>query len=163
MNPSPHSAVLAAIAALLGQAAAAAPAAACSGKMSGSVEATFTCEASVTTTADGTAVFVLNGTTAIDGVPSYTPGAFEVPGVLAVKTYTLATLGMGKASVAAESGTLYTAAKTSSERGEVEITFTSVRERSDAPGTYDVRGRYHARLVPAGSGKTGEVRIDVTF
>ena len=70
---------------------------------------------------------------------------------------------MGKASVAAEGGVLYTAAKTSGRRGEVTLTLTSLRASATIAGAFEVHGIYRARLVPVGAGKTGEVVVEVRF
>ena len=149
------------IAAALAFALATTPAApGCSGTLSGSVTGAFTCDASLADTGGGATALVLTPRGPIDGVPSYAPGAFELPGKPAPGTYTLATLGPGRASVAAEGGTLYTATKTSSQRGEVTLVLSSVRREG---GRLVPHGTYRARLVPAGGGKTGEVVVEVRF
>jgi hypothetical protein len=135
----------------------------CSGTLSGAATGKFQCVVSVTKGAEGQIFFVITPKDAIRDVPVYAPGAFELPEPPAVTRYTLETLGMGKASVALEKGALYTAAKTSGQRGEVELTFTRVQKDAPAPGAWTVQGRYHARLLPAGAGKTGEVVVDVKF
>ena len=70
---------------------------------------------------EGLAVLVIEATAPIPGVPAFSPGAFEIPEPVRAGTYTLDTLGQGLASLAAEGGTLYTAARTS-RRGEVQVT-----------------------------------------
>jgi hypothetical protein len=156
----PRLAPLALLAVLALPASAAGPG--CRGTLSGAAAGAFTCDVSFSVTDEGRHVFVVNPRGPIDGVPSYAPGAFELPGPPRPGTYTLSTLGPGRASVAAEGGTLYTATKTSSERGEVTLVLASVRE---APGGKGLRahGTYRARLVPAGGGKSGEVVIEVVF
>jgi hypothetical protein len=146
-----------------GKRAGAAPASACRGTLSGAAKGKFECLVSVTKGPEGQIFFVITAKDTLPDVPVYAPGAFELPGAPAVTRYTLDTLGMGKASVALEKGALYTAAKTSGQRGEVELTFTRVQKDAPAPGAWTVRGRYHARLLPAGEGKTGEVVVDVKF
>jgi len=131
-----------------------------SGTLSGSVTGAFTCDAALVESGEGALALVLTPRGPIDGVPSYAPGAFELPGKPAPGTFTLATLGPGRASVAAEGGTLYTATKTSSQRGEVTLVLTSVRREG---GRLVAHGTYRARLVPAGGGKTGEVVVEVRF
>jgi len=153
---------LAMAAALLATALPAAAAPRCKGKISGAVRGSFTCQASVFTK-DDTVYFQIAPDKPIEGIPSYAPGAFELPDKPAAGAYTLDTLGSGRASVAAEGGTLYTATKTSSQRGEVQLTFRSVRPAPKAPGAWLVRGRYRAVLIPAGAGKTGQVVVDVEF
>jgi hypothetical protein len=135
----------------------------CSGKVTGSISARFSCLAEVITTQDGKPVFVITAREAIPDVPAIRPGAFELPSSPATGTYTLGELGMGLASLAAEGGTLYTAAKTSSQRGEVTLTLRSVKPLRERPGAFAVHGSYRARLLPTGGGKTGEVVLDVSF
>lgn len=99
----------------------------------------------------------------IPDLPSCAPGSFEIPEPPSPGTYTLDQLGMGRATVAAKGGTLYVATKTSSQRGEVQVTFTSVRPDPKSKGGFLVQGTYRARLIPAGGGKSGEVVIEVEF
>ncbi len=139
-------------------ASAAAPA--CSGKLSGAVEGKFGCAVSVTAGEGGAAFLTIAPTSEVEGVPSLVPGSFEVTGLLAPGTYDLSRLGMGKAAVAVEGGALYTATKTSGQRGEVTLVLRKVRKVKDA---WEVHGTYRARLFPAGGGKTGEVVVDVKF
>jgi hypothetical protein len=152
------------IAALL--AASAAPVAAaepgCRGTLAGSVRGSFACSAAVVAR-EGVSYFVVEPAGPVDGVPAYAPGAFEIPGNVEARTYDLDSLGMGRASVAAEGGTLYTATKTANRRGEVRLTLRTVRSVAGSPGAYAVHGTYRARLVPAGDGKTGEVIVEVRF
>ncbi len=135
----------------------------CTGKITGPVTATFTCLADVERTEAGTPVFVITPRDTIADVPVYKPGAFELPGAPEARTYTLADLGLGMASLAVEGGALYTATKTSSQRGEVTLTFRSVKPDPARPGWWAVHGTYRARLVPASAGKTGEVVFEVSF
>jgi hypothetical protein len=152
--------------ALLAVLLAALPAAAgepgCRGTLAGSVRGAFACSAAVVVRG-GASYFVIEPAGPVEGVPAYAPGAFELRGKVEAGTYDLDRLGMGRASVAAEGGTLYTATKTTGRRGEVKLTLTSVRRVAGAPGAYAVRGTYRARLVPAGDGKSGEVVVEVRF
>jgi hypothetical protein len=70
---------------------------------------------------------------------------------------------MGRASVAADGGTLYTATRTTGQRGEVKLVLATVKKTAKVKGTWEVHGTYRARLIPAGGGKTGEVVVDVKF
>lgn len=156
--------VSAAILALLtGTAVPAAEPARCEGTLSGDVTAKFACSVVLGTQAGGDLAFVISIPGPLEGVPSLVPGAFELPAPAKKGTFTLNELGMGKASVAKEGGALYTATKTSSQRGEVTLTLTSVKRSAKIPGGYDVRGTYRAKLVPVGGGLTGEVVVDVKF
>jgi hypothetical protein len=136
---------------------------ACRGTVSGAVKGGFDCEARMTTSEDGKFHFVLAAKDMIAGVPTYQPGSFELPGVPTVRTYTLDDLGVGIASVAREGGTLFTAAKTSSQRGEVTLELRNVKPDPGGRGTYVVHGTYRARLLPAGAGKRGEVIVEASF
>lgn len=135
----------------------------CAGKLSGDVTATFGCTAFLGTGPGGERVFVIHLSGPVAGVPAVAPGAFEVPGPLAARTFTLDELGPGKASVAVERGALYTAAKTTSQRGEVTLRLSSVRKSATIAGAFEVHGSYRARLLPVGSGRVGEVVVDVRF
>ena len=141
----------------------AADAPACHGTISGAVKGGFTCLAAIVPGDSGQRFFVITPKDVVEGVPTYQPGSFELPQPVAAGTYTLDNLGMGLASVAAESGTLYTAAKTSTRRGEVTLTIRSAKEDPSRAGAFTVHGTYRARLVPAGAGKTGEVVVEVSF
>jgi hypothetical protein len=140
---------------------AAAPA--CTGKLSGAVTGSFECEVSIVKNDEGKEFLVIAGKGPIDNVPSYVPGSFEVTGLLRPGTYTLDQLGGGRASVAAENRTLYTATKTTGQKGEVTLVFKTVKQDPLREGAYQVHGSYRARLLPAGGGKSGEVIVEVEF
>lgn len=152
-----------AVALALAAFAAAAKPPACKGTLSGKVKASFSCDVTVFTSDQGVPVIVVQGRDLIADVPSYAPGAFELPAPVRAGTYTLADLGMGKAAVAAEGGALYTATKTTGQRGEVTLVLRTVKENPKSKGTWTVQGTYRARLIPVGAGKEGEVVVDVTF
>lgn len=155
--------VLAALAALPLAAAPKQPSAGCHGRVTGVVTAEFTCLADVTTSDAGVPVFTVTPRDQIAGAPVYKPGAFELPEAPAARTYTLDHLGMGMASLAVEGGALYTATKTSSQRGEVTLTLRSVKRDPSRPGAWIVHGSYRARLVPTTVDKTGEAVFEVSF
>lgn len=147
-------------AALAAPAGAGAPA--CKGTLSGAARGSFTCKVSAFEK-DGGHYLVFEPAGPVEGVPGYWPGSFQLPGKLEARRYTLDDMVAGRASVGVEGGALYTATKTSGQRGEVAIELRSVAPDRAAPGSYRVRGSYRARLLPAGAGKSGEVRLDVTF
>jgi hypothetical protein len=89
------------------------------------------------------------------------PGSFLVARPIKPGTLTLETIGLGRATVAKEGGTLYIASKTQSTRGEVTLTITSVEPAGR--GFHLIHGTYRARLLPAGAGKSGEVIVEATF
>lgn len=135
----------------------------CRGEITGAVSARFGCLAEAWTADAGTPVFVITPKDVLPDVPVYKPGAFELPAAPSVRTYTLSQLGMGMASLAIDGGALFTATKTSSQRGEVTLTLRSVERHPGRAGAWVVHGTYRARLVPAGAGKTGEVVFEVSF
>jgi antitoxin (DNA-binding transcriptional repressor) of toxin-antitoxin stability system len=135
----------------------------CRARLSGAVKGSFRCVAAVVLGEDGVPVFTISPAEKVPGVDSCVPAAFQLPAPLGPGTFTLASLGMGRAVVAAEGGTLYTATKTTSTRGEVSLTLRSVKAGTGAGGTHTVRGTYRARLVPAASPKQDEVVVEVTF
>ena len=136
---------------------------ACQGRLSGKVTGTFTCDVTLSEPGDGEAMFVVQPRGPIPDVPAYAPGAFRVPLPVRARTFTLDDLGMGKASVAAEGGALYTATKTTGQRGEVTLVLREVKQDPGKKGAWVVHGTYRARLVPAGAGKQGDVLVEVAF
>lgn len=151
------------LAALLLASALAAPAApACKGTISGAVKGSFTCKVGAFAK-DGSHYLVIEPQGPVEGVPGYWPGSFELPGKPEARRYTLDELVAGRASVAAEGGALYSATKTSGQRGEVTLELRSVVADGKQAGAFRVRGSYRARLIPVGAGKSGEVQLDVTF
>ena len=123
----------------------------------------FDCQVSVTEGEGGALYLVIAATSQVEGIPSLVPGSFEVTGLLAPGTYSLGDLGVGKAAVAAEGGTLYTATRTTGQRGEVKLVLSKVEKGAKGKGPFVVHGSYRARLIPAGGGKTGEVVVEVAF
>lgn len=136
---------------------------ACRGRLSGKVTGTFACDVSLTEPGDGEAMFVVQPRGPVPDVPAYAPGAFRVPLPVRAGTFTLQDLGMGKASVAAEGGVLYTATKTTGQRGEVTLLLREARPDPGRKGAWIVHGTYRAKLIPAGAGKQGEVLVEVDF
>lgn len=152
------------VAALL-VALAAAPAAtapACQGTLSGSAKGSFPCRVSAFAQ-DGNHYLVIEPLGPVEGVPGYWPGSLQLPGKPVARRYGLDDLVAARASVGAEGGTLYTATKTSSQRGEMTLQLRSVKADKAKPGVFLVRGTFRAKLIPVGAGKSGEVQLDVTF
>jgi hypothetical protein len=135
----------------------------CQGTLSGKVTGSFTCDVALVEPGDGQATFMVQPRGPVADVPAYAPGAFRLPLPVTAGTYTLDDLGMGKASVAAEGGALYTATKTSGQRGEVTLVLRSVKQDPKRPGVWIAHGTYRARLIPAGAGKQGDVVVEVSF
>jgi len=134
----------------------------CRGTISGAVQGAFPCKLGAFSRGGGY-FLVIEPLGPVEGVPGYSPGSFELPGKPEARRYTLDELVAGRASVAAEGGALYSATKTSGQRGEVTFQLRSVRADPVAAGSYRVHGTYRARLIPVGAGKSGEVLLDVTF
>jgi hypothetical protein len=156
-----RSAVLLASLALAAAPARAAPD--CRGTLSGAAKGAFGCVAVLASDDEGKVFFVLQAKDAVQGVPSYAPGAFELPGAPAVRTYRLADLGAGKASVLVDAGTMYSATKTTGTRGEVTLTLKSVKRDPKKKSAWVAHGTYRARLLPAGSPREDEVVVEATF
>ena len=153
---------LASLAALAAALALPARAAECRGRISGDIQARFACLVTLAPGEDGTPVFTITAKDVIPEIPVYKPGSFLVPAPVKARRYRLDDLGMGMASLAIDGGALYTATKTSSQRGEVTLVLKRVQV-GKTQGAYVVRGTYTARLVPAGAGKEGTVVVDVKF
>lgn len=135
----------------------------CQGRLSGKVTGTFACDVSLTEPGDGEAMFAVQPRGPVPDVPAYAPGAFRVPLPVRTGKFTLDELGMGKASVAAEGGVLYTATKTTGQRGEVTLLLREAKPDPGKKGAWIVHGTYRAKLIPAGAGKQGEVLVEVDF
>lgn len=162
MNSTRYLRAAAVLALLLAGPAARAAEPECKGTISGSVTATFGCLAGVTSHS-GKYFFVVTGKDKLEKIPSYVPGSFELPGEPKVGTYTLDDLGLGRAAVAADGGALYSAQKTSSQRGEVTVKLTEVKPDPALAGTWKIHGTYRAVMPVVGGGKTGEVILEVRF
>jgi hypothetical protein len=132
----------------------------CTGTLSGDVQGTFACQAGFVDAEDGALVLVIQATGPVEKVAALAPGAFVVPRPPRPGTLTLDGLGPGRASVAVDGGALYTATRTSSQRGEVVLVLHTVRAAGQG---WSAHGTYRARLVPAGGGRSGEVVVEVTF
>lgn len=137
--------------------------AACRGKISGDIKGEFSCIVTLGPDDGGTQVFTITPKDVLPDIPVYKPGSFQVPAPVKPGKLGLEELGMGMASLAIDGGALYTAAKTSSQRGEVTLELRSVKPDPARPGGFVVHGSYRARLVPAGSGKKGEILFEVSF
>jgi len=135
----------------------------CHGRISGAVNGGFECVVTLKEVGEGMALFDVQPTAPVEGVPSFAAGSFQVPLPVEVRTYTLDALGQGRASLIDADGTLYSATKTTRQRGEVTIVLTSVKRDTKVPGTWVIHGSYRARLVPAGSASRSEVQLDVKF
>jgi hypothetical protein len=145
--------------------AAAAEPAGCTGTLSGAFKATFKCGVVVRDLGDGTAVVeIALKEKKIDGVTSFAPGGWIIPGRPAKGTYPLAALGQGRSSLILEAdGTLFSAQRTHQDRGEVSLTFTKVKKSAAAPGTYEVSGTFSATLPAAASKRTDAITVQVKF
>jgi hypothetical protein len=138
--------------------------AACTGTLSGAHQATFKCGVVVRDLGDGTAVieFALDGS--LDGIHSFSPGGWIIPGTPAKGTYPFSALGQGRSGLILEAdGTLFSAQRTYQERGEVSLTFTKVKRSTVAPGTYEVSGSFTAKLPASASKRTDAITVQVKF
>jgi len=137
----------------------------CSGTLSGAFKAAFKCGVVVRDLGDGTAVIEIALTEKdIPGVTSVGLGGWIIPGTPAKGSYPFAALGQGRSSLILEAdGTLFSAQRTSQERGEVSLTLTKVTKSTKAPGTYQVSGSFTAILPAAASRRTDTIVVKVKF
>jgi hypothetical protein len=163
MHPSAVTLVTAAALALVAGPARAG-AAECTGTLSGAHQASFKCGVVVRDLGDGTAVIEIKLKERLDGVGSFTPAGWIIPGAPAPGTYPFAALGQGRSSLILEAdGTLFSAQRTSSERGDAVLTLTKVKKAAKAPGTWEVSGTFTATLPAAASRRTDEIVVRVKF
>jgi hypothetical protein len=147
-------------------AAAAKPAgpATCTGTLSGAVQATFKCGVVMRDLGDGTAVIEFALAEKLDGIQSFSPGGWIIPGVPAKGTYPFGALGEGRSGLILEAdGTLFSAQRTYQERGEVSLTLTKVKKSAATPGTWEVSGSFTAKLPAAASKRTDAITVEVKF
>lgn len=157
-------ALLTAAAALLAAGPALAEPAPCTGTLSGATKASFKCGVVVRDLGDGTAVLEIALKEKIDGVAAFGPAGWIIPGAPAKRTYAFADLGQGRASLILEAdGTLFSAQRTSSERGDVTLVLTRVQRSTRQPGTWEVSGSYTATLLAAASPRTDSITVQVKF
>lgn len=157
-------ALLTAAAALLAAGPARAEPAPCTGTLSGAAKATFKCGVVVRDLGDGTAVLEIALKEKIDGVTAFGPAGWIIPGDPARRTYAFAELGQGRASLILEAdGTLFSAQRTSSERGDVTLVLTKVQRSATQPGTWAVSGSYTATLLAAASRRTDSITVQIKF
>lgn len=134
--------------------------AACQGTLRGAVEGTFRC--TVEARPDGEAVGL--SVTALGPVGesrSFAPGGFQLAAPLRAGTYRLGDMQAARSSIIASTGALYSATRTSGQRGEVTLTLSSVA--GPKGGAYRVHGTLHAVLLPSGSPRQDSVTLDVEF
>ncbi len=159
-------AIAAALALAAGAVRAADPApAGCTGTLSGAVTGTFKCGVLVRDLEDGTAVLEIKLVEKPDTLDAFFPGNWILPGGPKVQAYPFEVLGHGRSSlIVVEGGTLYSAQRSSSERGEVTIVLTRVTPQKTKPATWAVGGSLRATLPPAASlNKKAPIVLDVRF
>lgn len=155
---------LAAAVALAAGAAQAAEPIPCTGTLSGAATGTFKCGLVVRDLGDGTAVLEIVHKEKTEGVRAFTPGGWIIPGTPAKRTYAFADLGQGRSSLILEAdGTLFSAQRTSAERGDVTLVLTNAKAAPKAPGTWEVSGSFKATLLAAASRRTDAVTVEVKF
>lgn len=137
----------------------AADGAGCSGSVAGAASGEFTC--SVTVRVDGAkALLEIAPEGKVAGLAALSPASFELPSPLRPGTWTLATLGPGRARAVTDGGQAFAAQGT---RGEVTLVIEQAERYPQARGFYVVSGTLTARLVPERAGGAGELTLDVRF
>jgi len=129
----------------------------CTGRLSGAVTGTFTCDVTVTIAGDK-ATFHVEPLGGVPGVRTLLPADFELAMPLRAATYAREAVG-GSAVVELEGGQRYTA---SARRGEVSLVLESAERYVQARNFYVVSGTLTAHLVGDGQLR-GEVVVDLRF
>lgn len=130
----------------------------CTGTLSGAIKGQFPCR--VTVAIDGaTATFTVVPLTAVAGVRTLVPAAFQLTAPLRPQSYARDAITAGEAVVELMGGQRYTA---SSRRGEVALTLDSAERYVQAQNFYVVSGTLRAHLV-ADAGALGEVVLELRF
>jgi hypothetical protein len=156
-------ALASAVALLLAAPAAKAQDPQCSGTLSGAVQGAFDCTVTMEKAGPGTISLALAPAAKVAGTRAFAPGAIQLRGPLAARTYASGDLVRGKASLTTTKGRAFAATAGASGRGEVTLTIANLERYAQLPGRYVANGTYRARLVPAGKGRKGEVVVDVQF
>jgi hypothetical protein len=135
--------------------------AACDGKMSGALQATFKCSASAAVVTANSVSFVLSSSGALPaGLKMVAPASIEMPEPLKTGTYDLAAMGQGGTVVVLSDGARFGASK-ARQGSTLSITLSKVVPNSPIPGHYAVSGTLRAHAVQARG--TGAVDIEVAF
>lgn len=130
----------------------------CTGTLSGAVQGQFQCR--VTVAIDGaTATFTVVPLTAVAGVRTLVPAAFQLTAPLRPQSYARDAITAGETVVELTGGQRYTA---SSRRGEVALTLDSAERYRQAQNFYVVSGTLRAHLVGSG-GPSDEVVLELRF
>jgi hypothetical protein len=132
----------------------------CSGKLSGAAKGSFDCVVEVTIGSEGQSYLVIAPKGPVEGVRAFSPGAFEFAGPLAAGSYDLASLVAARSSLITDDGALFSATKTTGARGELTLTLQSVTKDR---GKTLASGMLRVRLLPSGTLKSGDVRVEVEF
>ncbi len=132
------------------------PGGTCSGTLTGAVRATFACRATAAD-ADGKVSVVIEPDGKVPGVAALVPARLELP---RLPPRGAPVRAQGQSSVENAAGARWAAA---AGQGELTLTLQQVERYPQLPGRYVIGGTLEARLVPAGKGAQGEVKLSVTF
>lgn len=136
----------------------------CTGTLSGAVEGTFKCGLVVRDLGDGTAVLEFRLLEKPDTVDAFFPGNWIIPGEPAVRAYPFSDLGQGRTSlIVVKSGTLYSAQRSSTDRGDVTVVLSTVKASAAKPRTWEVHGSLRATTLSAASFRKDQVIVEARF
>ncbi|HQR68759.1 MAG TPA: hypothetical protein PLB02_15325 [Thermoanaerobaculia bacterium] len=131
----------------------------CSGRLSGGVEADFTCTVSAVAK-DGVITFEIQPTGPVKGVKAFPPVVVAARSPLSMQEYTHRDLAKARASVTTSKGASFAASEKLADRGDLALLVQTLEMNR---GETLIQAGVHAHLVPAKTGAKGEVQLDLQF
>ena len=129
----------------------------CSGKLSGAVQADFTCTVT-SSSAKGLVTFEVKVAGPVKGVKSFPPVVISARAPLEAREYTHRDLAKARASVTSAKGATFSASEKLADQGDLAFQVQSLEMNR---GEMLVQATVHAHLVPAQAGAKGEVQLDL--
>jgi hypothetical protein len=131
----------------------------CSGKLSGAVQADFTCTVSAVAK-DGVITFEIKPSGSVKGLKTFPPVVVAARSPLAMQEYTHRDLAKARASVTTSKGASFAASEKLADRGDLAFLVQTLEMNR---GETLIQASVHAHLVPAKAGAKGEVQLDLQF
>lgn len=131
----------------------------CSGRLTGAVQAEFTCTVSVVAKG-GVVAFEVRPAGLPKGVKAFPPVVVAARGPLAIQEYTHRDLATARASVTTAKGATFAASEKLADRGDLAFLVQTLEINR---GETLIQAGVHAHLVPPAAGAKGEVQLDVQF
>ncbi len=130
----------------------------CTGTLTGTVSANFTCTVKVTKK-DGTVGFVITPVGKVKGLKRFPPVTFAIQAPITVQTYAHRDLVSASASVETSDGKKLAASGKLADRGDLEVQVGSMEM---SPGRHPLTQMHvHAHLVPASATDKAEIQLDL--